>query len=111
MLKKKTVVLAVEHPYEHIAFNVLLLVLGLLIFAYLYFVAASILNVVARREALAQSDRIESSIGGLEQRYFSLSQELTPDEGSRLGLVPLTQPSYVDRPGNVGQANVTENAI
>ncbi len=111
MLKKKTAALAIEHPYEQIAFKVLLVILGMLIFAYLYFVAASIMNVVARREALAHSSRIESAIGDLEQKYFSLSQQVTPEEGSRLGLVPVTQPSYVNRPGNVGQANTAQNAI
>jgi hypothetical protein len=111
MLKKKTVAFAVEHPFEHIAFKVLLALLAFLIFSYLYFVAASIMNVVARREALAQSSRIESSIGDLEQKYFSLSQQVTPEEGVRLGLVPLTQPTYVNRPGNVGQAITSQGAI
>ena len=111
MLQKRMTALAIEYPFEQIAFRALLAVLALCFFAYLYFVAASILNVVARREALAQSTRIESAIGDLEQQYFALSQAVTQEEGARLGLVQLSQPNYVNRPGTVGEANTAQGAI
>lgn len=84
---------------------------------YLYFVSASILNVMQRKEALAQLTRLEGSIGSLEQELFALSQTATPEAGSRLGLQPVSRTQYVYRPTSVtaqaqpGAATIATNAI
>jgi hypothetical protein len=111
MLNKKTPLLAIEYPFEQIALKAVIFTLIALIATYLYCVSVSVLNVIARREAMVHSAQIETAIGNLEQQYFALSQQVTPEEGARLGLVPLSNPSYVNRPGNVGQANTNEGAI
>jgi hypothetical protein len=101
------VALAVEYPAEKVVLRVLLGLLGGLALCYLYFVSASVLNVMAQKEAIAQAGKIESSIGKLEGRFFTLSQAITPQSAASLGLIPITATDYVDRPGNVGIADVS----
>ena len=103
--------LAVEHPFEGRARSILLLTLALRVAGDLYFVAASIRNVMARSEAIAQAQTIESSIGSLEERYFSLSQSVTPQEGTAMGFTPVSKTSYVYRPGNAAAAPINSNEI
>jgi Na+-translocating ferredoxin:NAD+ oxidoreductase RnfG subunit len=111
MLHKKTPVLAIEYPFEQIAFKIAIVVFIAIAATYIYCVFASVLNVIARKEALTRTAQIATVIGDKEQRYFTLSQNVTPEEGARLGLVPLSQPSYVNRPGNVGQAESAQGTI
>lgn len=103
--------LSLEHPRERLALRVLSLVLVVVICGYLYFISASILNVIARKSALSSVAVIQGTIGGSEQRYFELSSGIRPESGSLLGLVPVTDQSYVYRPGNVGAATIARNEI
>ncbi len=100
-----------EHPVEAIALRVLGTLLILVVCGYLYFVTASILNVIARKEALTRVVVIQGSIGGLEQHYFKLSNGISPEMGGALGLTPINQQHYVYRPGNVGAATIARNEI
>ncbi|MEN9561599.1 MAG: hypothetical protein RIQ56_872 [Candidatus Parcubacteria bacterium] len=106
---KRISILTVEHPYETIAFRVFCATLFLLVCAYLYFVSASVLNVIARKDAMRQSLELTAKIGSLEQRYFNLSDSTTKEIAEELGLSPIAQTAYVFRPGNVG-ANYTKQA-
>ncbi len=103
--------LAVEHPYERRAFSILLIALAILVAAYLYFVTASVLHVMARTEAVNQAQAIAASIGGLEKQYLALSQSVSPQEAPALGLAPISNVSYVYRPGNEAVRNVDSNTI
>ena len=105
--------LTVEHPVERHVVRILSVVLVALICGYLYFVSASVLNVMSRRDALAHIAQIQGSIGGLEQQYFTLSHGVSPTAGAGLGLAPVSATHYVYRPGNVGAAAATiaRNAI
>ena len=103
--------LSMEHPIERLIFRALTVFLIALVCGYLYFVSASVLNVIARKDALAQVAVIQGSIGGLEQQYFKLSQAVTPQSGQALGLSPVGQPKYVYRPGNVTSATIARNEI
>ena len=100
-----------EHPLEHTAFRSLIAVLFILISAYLYFVTASVLNVIARKEALSQSTRLGTAIGAYERDYFAISQTVKPDAGLPLGLFPVANTAYVYRPGTVRQAETPHNEI
>ena len=100
-----------EHPAEGILFRVLSILLIAAIGGYLYFVSASILNVIARKEALTKVSVIQGSIGGLEQRFFELSSGIRPESGPSLGLAPVGEKTYVYRPGNVGAATIARNEI
>ncbi|MHB1086878.1 MAG: hypothetical protein ACYCZ0_03980 [Minisyncoccota bacterium] len=48
---RKSMTLAVEHPYESAFLRALMLILLVLCAGYLYFVGASVLNIIARKEA------------------------------------------------------------
>jgi len=101
--------LSLEHPRERMLMYVLGVCLVGLVAFYLYFVTASILNVMARKEALAQVDTIQSSIGQLESTYLDLANATTPEEAAGLGLAPVSDTQYVYRPGNVGAATIAGN--
>ncbi len=103
--------LATEHPWEPRARSILSIALIVLVAAYLYFVAASILNVIARTEATSEMQGTQSSIAGLEQSYFALAQGVTPQEGVSLGFSPVSDTSYVHRPGNAAVAAVASDEI
>lgn len=103
--------LAAEHPMENVALRALLAIFVLLILAYIYIVGASVLNIIARKEALAQSDRLSTEISSFEKDYFAVSHTVTPDAGVVLGLSPVSKISYVYRPGTVGQAQTQNNEI
>ena len=104
---KPRVALAIEYPLERLIMRTMIALLIALAFCYLYFVAASVLNIMARKEALAQSAQIDGSIGALEGQYFTLSQSITSQSAVALGLSPISvaNTAYVDRPGNVGIAD------
>ncbi|MDO8514835.1 MAG: hypothetical protein Q7S50_04820 [bacterium] len=103
--------LSIEHPAELLALRVLAIALIALVCGYLYFVSASVLNVMSRKEALTRTALIQGSIGGLEQEYFKLSQSVKPNSGAALGLSPVSQTQYVYRPGNVGAVTIVRNEI
>ena len=103
--------LTAEHPREQLIFRVLIGALIILTCSYLYFVSVSVLNVMARREALARATQLEGDIGTLGKEYFSLSQETTPQMGSEYGLVPVAKTTYVYRPGATAAATIRSNEI
>jgi len=101
-----------EHSLERVAFQAICVLLVALACGYLYFVTASVLHVMARREAIAHITNIQSTIGSLEQQYFALSQDLTPQVGSTLGLAPVSKINYVYRQGTtMGAATMARNEI
>jgi hypothetical protein len=103
---------SVEHPFERVAFRTLCVVLVALMCGYLYFVSASVLNIIARREADAKTAQLQGSIAQMEQQYFALSQTVDPQEASALGLAPLSNTQYVYVPGNAASAgSLASNAI
>jgi len=108
---QRGVSLSLEHPTERMMFRVLSTALIVVFCGYLYFVSASILNVIARKEALTRVSVIQGSIGGTEQHYFELTKGISPQSGPALGLAPITHQHYVYRPGNVGAATIAANEI
>ena len=98
-------------PYEYRLLRVLGISMGALVFLYLYFVSASVLNVIAQKEADRASATLESNIGSLEGTYFALAENITASHARTLGLEPLTQASYVYRMDSVGIAASSHNAI
>lgn len=103
--------LTVEHPAERTTFRVLAATLLFLGLCYLYFVGASVLNVIARKEALTQTANLASAVSHLERDYFAASQKVTPEAARRLGLSPIEKTVYVYRPGNAAAATISTNEI
>jgi hypothetical protein len=110
-LHKKITALSAEMPFEYMALRYLFVVIAILIVAYLYLVSASVVNVIAQREASQASAQMESNIGVLGGKYFALSQEVTSARAQMLGLTPLSQSSYVYRLDTVGVVEGSKNAI
>ncbi len=102
---------AVEHPREQLIFKVLLGALVALACSYVYFVGATILNVIARKEAVAETASLETQVSKLENSYLAASKSVSPSDGARLGLAPLTQSSFVYRPGETAVATIEPNAL
>ena len=101
---KGTFSLTIEHPTEQRIFRILCAILGVLLFAYLYFVSASILNIMADREAEASLARVQSAIASLEHEYFALSESVDQGIAASLGLTELENTHYVYVPGNAASA-------
>lgn len=109
---KPHVALAVEYPVERRILQALIGALIVLALGYFYFVSESVLNIMAQRTADNQSAQIQASIGSLENNYFALSQAITPQEGSDLGLVQVSVSDYVTRPTDIGIADsIPQNQI
>ncbi len=100
-----------QHPLERSVFRMLMGVLLVLACAYVYFVGATILNVIAKKDALAQTAALATAVSTLEREYFSLSQKVGPEDGIRLGLSPVSDTAYVHRPGNAAAATIERNDI
>lgn len=106
MHKKDNHILIQVHAFSGERYLLHYLVVGIVftIFGYAYFVSLSIFNVIAHKEAIAQSDRLQSQVGLLEEQYFALSKEVTPALAARLGMAPTAKTTFVRRPGAVGSA-------
>ena len=108
----KRVSLAIVHPYERIFRQVLFVVLTALVLAYLYFVAASVLNIMARKEASTATLTLQTYIADMEGEYFALSHDVSPAHAGSIGLSPVGETTYVYRPGNAATAvTIQPNAI
>jgi len=103
--------LTMEHPAERAILKLLVVALMTFLGAYVYFVSASVLNVIARKEALAQTATLSSTLSLLERDYYAAAAAVTPSVGERLGLVPISNTQYVYRPGTIGAARVVSNGI
>lgn len=89
---------------EEQVLRVLGLALGACVFAYVGFVSFSIMNVIAYREAVAETESLRTELGLLEQEYFELSKGVHEDLAVNLGLVPVSDRSFVRVPGALGSA-------
>ena len=94
-----TWLVALEHPFERIVRCVLLIAVGLCALFYMYNVGGTVLNLMARKEALLSSARLQQRVAEQESVYLALLHGTDVDNGTALGLVPLVDSSYVYRPG------------
>jgi hypothetical protein len=107
----RTISLSIEHPTESVLLRWLVALVVVFLCAYVYFVSLSVLNVIARKEALASIAKLQSAISLMERDYFALSQRVVPSEGASLGLAPISAISYVYRPGNTAMADTETGTI
>ena len=103
--------LTAEHPAERVFLKMLIATLALLAFAYVYFVSASVLNVIARKDAVRETAALGSAVSLLERDYYAATAAITPSLGELLGLFPYSTPGYVHRPGVVGIDETSLNEI
>lgn len=112
-VSERRVSLATEHALEPIIRQALFALLIVSFFLYLYFVSASVLNIMARREASTATLALQSKVAHMQAEYFALSESVDSAFAGSMGLAPLEDTHYVYRPGNAAAAAVTmaDNAI
>ncbi len=98
-------------PYEGRITSALIALIALGACAYAILVCMSILNVIERKEALAESDRLQSAVGSLEKEYFTLSQTIGPEKAAGLGLTPVSETAYVYPPSALGASDSVRNEL
>ena len=109
--KRSVFSLTAEHPFERAFLRMLIVAIVAFSVLYVYFVGATTLNVIARKEARAETLKLATVVSELERDYFALSQGVGPEDGERLGLSPVADTSYVHLPGNAAQAEVDSNEL
>lgn len=110
MVHKKISILTVEHPAEQFVFRGIVLAIISVCCLYAYLVSMTALNVIAGREATARSARLESTVGRMQQHYFTLSQTVAAAAPNSVGLVPVSETAYVYRQSTVGLVTAADNA-
>lgn len=108
---KKSLSLTSEHPYESLVLRAIILTICALLCAYLYFVGASILHVVARKEMGAEATKLQSAIALMEREYFALSNTVDDSIASSMGLIPVGETAYVYEPGTAVAVTIPGNGI
>ena len=93
-----------EYPIERATMRALFALFGISVLLYGWFVALSVFNVIARKEALAGTVRVSASVAVLDAEYFALSGGVTAERGAELGLSERPSATFVYRPGAVGSA-------
>ena len=111
VINKTYPILSAEHPAENLILRGVSGLLIALVCLYLYFVSASVLNVIASSQAERGAAALEGAVGSLQREYFALSEDISPETAAALGLSPVVEISYMHRPGSVGLAQSEDNAI
>ncbi len=108
---RKSLSITAEHPYESVIARTLIVALVVLASLYLYFVGASVLHIVARKEAGTETMRLQSAIAAMEQEYYALSGEVDESVASTMGLTAVEKTHYVYKPGATVAATIPGNGI
>ncbi|MFZ2886567.1 MAG: hypothetical protein WA021_01970 [Minisyncoccia bacterium] len=95
-LPQRSVSVAAFRGESHVL-SILYLTLGLCVAGYLYFVGVSIMNLIANREAVVQSERLQTDVAVLEQEFFELSKGVTPAAADDHGLLKPVHTSFTKR--------------
>ena len=103
--------LTAEHPAELLVFRVLIAALVALALTYVYCVGWTVLNVIARKEALSETASLRSSVSALESNYYTATASVTPTAGVALGLAPVTKTAFVYRPGAAAAVTIERNEL
>jgi hypothetical protein len=93
-------VMSFEFPVEMYVRRTLFFALSLLLVGYLYAVCATVLNIVARKEAIALAEQKAQVVASLEKEYFASVKKLTIEDGASLSLKPVEATSFVRIPAH-----------
>lgn len=91
-----------EHAWEARARHLLVACTLIMAVGYVYCVAASILNVIARKEADTRAIALTASIAELEERYVALSATIHEEAVLAHGLSSLNAKHFVTRTPTLG---------
>jgi hypothetical protein len=107
-MHKRISIFAIEHPIEVIFVRTVVALLLALFLCYLYLVSSSVLNIMAQRGSASEAAHLQSEIGDMEREYFALGATLSPHEARSIGLAPLSETSYIYRPGNAALVDTAD---
>lgn len=96
--------LTYEHPAERIVFRILCAVFVASVCAYVYLIAASTFNIIARKQAESSAVTAHSLLAQTNAEYYKLSGQVTPARALAIGLAPVSQKEYVIRTSSLGLA-------
>ncbi|MBP9669681.1 MAG: hypothetical protein KBE09_05335 [Candidatus Pacebacteria bacterium] len=99
---KTKALLAEEYLWESHLRRLLVLCTAVAFMMYVYCVAASILNVIARKEADAHAVSFAAAISSRESEYFSLTQSVKEESLDAHGLFAVTDKHFVTRTPTLG---------
>lgn len=91
-----------EHPREVLVRRVVIAFLIATAALYAILISASVLHVIARKEATSNMVAVAANIASLEQQYFSLSSIVKADKATDMGLVSLSDKDFVTRTVHLG---------
>jgi hypothetical protein len=109
-IHKKSSIFTVSYPAELLLLKFFGAIACILACTYVYLVSMTALNVIASREAATRAASLESTVGTMQQQYFSLVQEAAMIPPESLGLTPVGHTSYVYKPTTVGLLSPADNA-
>jgi len=104
-MNKHLSILSFQHQLESVTLRSVGALLCIALAGYLYLVGSSVLHVMARKEAHAGVEKLMTAIAEREQQYFALSGSISPDHSAIYGLGPISEASYVYRPGGATALN------
>ncbi len=97
MKRKHTARTAILYAEERllVTFSGMLLLLAFAL--YMYFLSASVLNVVMRQEIDTEIRATQTKISGLESRYIVAKTNITPDVAIAHGLLKADQKTFITK--------------
>jgi hypothetical protein len=81
---------------DHVLTWVLMTTLVVALFAYVYFIAWSVVHVVLRQEYLVDIQEAETIVSNLEAEYLERSAKISRDLADEYGLVAVAPSAYVE---------------
>lgn len=86
-----------EYAFEPVMRRLLVIIAIFSALTYVYFVSASVVHIVARKDAETTLSRTATEVAELESQYFALSKDITRERAATLGLVPVEDTQFVNR--------------
>ncbi len=97
MTKTLTIIYKTSHHYREKIFAVLVAALLLTAFAYVFLLQKAIVNVVQRDKISREIKSVNLEVGGLEEKYFTLKNDITLDLAHTKGLKNPDVISYISK--------------
>ncbi len=89
--------------------NTMLLILGILVFFYLYFLGNMVFNIVERKTLNVYAYTLSNDVGNLELKYLSMSQKVDLNLANSLGFRE-TKTKFATRK-TLGSIKISKNEI
>jgi len=90
--------------------NIMLWILGILIFFYVFFLGNMVFNIVERKALEERTLTLSNEVGNLELEYLSISQKVDLNLAYSLGFKD-TKAKYATRKTSLGSINIAKNEI